>query len=418
MNILHLNTLQTGGAALCAMRINNALQEEGADSRMLFAEDLSLPEGITGAIAEQDKSIWYAHPWMLRFKYQVVKLPFWTVRDHEKMEIVLKRKNEELTKKLYLHGPSSRYKNIAYHPLVDWADVVHLHWVANFVDYPTFFRNVKKPIVWTLHDKFPASGALHLESDHYPVPDSLKDIDNYCRKIKRESILKSNNLNIVAISELMVDECKKSDVLKGFPVTLIHNGVDTEVFHLNNKSAARKELELSEDAKVFLFSANNIYDDNKGFHRLVDAIESLNISNAMLVCIGIFNPSVKKPKASFPIVCTGYIDEQSLLAKYYSSADYYLQCSYTESFGQTIVEAMACGTPVISTKCGVAPELIQPFNGVLCGGFDSGALAHAIEIALAQDYDPNSIRRYILDNYQYSIIARQYLDLYRSIISQ
>lgn len=418
MNILHLNTLQTGGAALCAMRINNALQEEGADSRMLFAEDLSLPEGITGAIAEQDKSIWYAHPWMLRFKYQVVKLPFWTVRDHEKMEIVLRRKNEELTKKLYLHGPSSRYKNIAYHPLVDWADVVHLHWVANFVDYPTFFRNVKKPIVWTLHDKFPASGALHLESDHYPVPDSLKDIDNYCRKIKRESILKSNNLNIVAISELMVDECKKSDVLKGFPVTLIHNGVDTEVFHLNNKSAARKELELSEDAKVFLFSANNIYDDNKGFHRLVDAIESLNISNAMLVCIGIFNPSVKKPKASFPIVCTGYIDEQSLLAKYYSSADYYLQCSYTESFGQTIVEAMACGTPVISTKCGVAPELIQPFNGVLCGGFDSGALAHAIEIALAQDYDPNSIRRYILDNYQYSIIARQYLDLYRSIISQ
>lgn len=418
MNILHLNTLQTGGAALCAMRINNALQEEGADSRMLFAEDLSLPEGITGAIAEQDKSIWYAHPWMLRFKYQVVKLPFWTVRDHEKMEIVLRRKNEELTKKLYLHGPSSRYKNIAYHPLVDWADVVHLHWVANFVDYPTFFRNVKKPIVWTLHDKFPASGALHLESDHYPVPDSLKDIDNYCRKIKRESILKSNNLNIVAISELMVDECKKSDVLKGFPVTLIHNGVDTEVFHLNNKSAARKELELSEDAKVFLFSANNIYDDNKGFHRLVDAIESLNISNAMLVCIGIFNPSVKKPKASFPIVCTGYIDEQSLLAKYYSSADYYLQCSYTESFGQTIVEAMACGTPVISTKCGVASELIQPFNGVLCGGFDSGALAHAIEIALAQDYDPNSIRRYILDNYQYSIIARQYLDLYRSIISQ
>lgn len=417
MKVLHINTMQTAGAALCAMRINNALIKEGIDSRMLFAEGESIPEGIVGAIAERDKSFWYSHSWLLRLKYLLAKLPLWSLEDKEKMEVELQRRNRKLERPLYLHGPSSSYKNIAHHPLVEWADVIHLHWVANFIDYPTFFRDVQKPIVWTLHDLFPAVGALHFESTFYSVPKSLRTIDTYCRKVKRDSMMKARDLNVVAISAIMAETCRLSDVLQGFPVTLIHNGIDTETFRPYNKQTTRLKLGLPNDAKIFLFSANSLDDDNKGLDRLVNALESLSMSNILLVCIGQCHSKMTFSDTLFPIKITGYVDSQKEMAEYYSASDFFIQCSYIESFGQTIVEAMACGTPIVSTKCGVAPELIQPFNGILCDGFDSDSIASGIRQALSVNYDAATIRQYILDHFRYDIIAKQYIELYQSVMT-
>ena len=416
MNVLHINTLQTAGAALCAIRINKALNVEGVDSRMLFAEGDMLPNGISGAIAERDKSLWYSYPWLLRLKYWLARLPFWSINNKEKMEVELQRRNRQLTIPLYMHAPFTCYKNIAHHPLIEWADVIHLHWVANFVDYPTFFKEVRKPIVWTLHDKFPLCGALHFESKFYPVPDSLKSLNDYCKRVKREAILKSKSLNVVAISEMMADDCKNSDVLKGVPVSLIHNGVDTEVFHPYDKQKARQELGLPKDAKILLFSANSLDDENKGLDRLLEALQQVNIQDMMLVCIGMNNDEHPIPCVTFPVKAVGYVCRQGELAEYYSAADYFCQCSYIESFGQTVIEAMACGTPVVSTPCGVASEVIKPFNGVLCDDFTPTALAHGISKALTQMYDSEVIRRYVLENFRYKLIASQYIELYKTII--
>ncbi len=416
MNVLHINTLQTAGAALCAMRINDALQDEGIDSRMLFAQGTDMPKGIKGAIAEEDKDFWHTNRWLLRLKYLLARTPLWRKMDKEKVEMILRRKNIHLNPKLYLHGPYTSYKNIAHHPLVEWADVIHLHWVAYFIDYPTFFKEVKKPIVWTLHDIFPAVGALHFESEFYPVPDSLKEIDAFCRKVKRDSVLQAKSLNVVAISEQMAGVCRKSDVLKGFPVTKIHNGVDTDIFKHHDKKTSRQRLGLPEKAKIFLFSANSLDDENKGLDRLLEALQQVNIQDMMLVCIGMNNDEHPIPCVTFPVKAVGYVCRQGELAEYYSAADYFCQCSYIESFGQTVIEAMACGTPVVSTPCGVASEVIKPFNGVLCDDFTPTALAHGISKALTQMYDSEIIRRYVLENFRYELIASQYIELYKTII--
>ena len=415
MKVLHINTRQTAGAALCAMRISKALEAQGIDSRMLFAEGETIPDGINGAIAEQDNSFWYYNSWLLRFKYLLVRTPFWQTMDKERLEIILKNKNKRLEKKLYLHGPFSSYKNIAHHPWVEWADIIHLHWVTHFVDYPTFFAEVKKPIVWTLHDKFPITGIQHYISDFYPIPVSLRDIDAFCRKIKREGVLKARNLNIVAISELMENECKKSDVLKGFPVTLIHNGVNTDVFQPYNRQEARKELNLDKDATIFFFTANSIDDENKGFDRAVEALSLVNAPNKMLLCIGKKGSIKKLPQSTFPILFMEYISAPNILAKYYAASNYFLQCSYEETFAQAPLEAMACGIPVISTPCSGASDLIRAFNGVICKGFDAEALAVGIREALATEYDTTTIRQYILGNYQYEKIAQQYVRLYEQV---
>ena len=410
MKVLHINSAQTGGAAWCAIRINKALVKSGIDSRMLFAEGKEMPEGVQGTIAERDNIIWNRNRILKKIRNQLAKFSWYM--DTEKMQKQLNVANRQ---HLYLHQPLSNYKNIVHHPLVEWADIIHLHWVPDFVDYPTFFNEMRKPIVWTLHDKYPTVGVMHYSSRFYPVPDELKSLDLKCREIKRHGVSKARSLNLVAISELMVEECKNSKVLGGFPVTLIHNGVDTTVFQPYKKQDCRKELGLIADAKIFLFSSFGINDSNKGLDRVIGALEEVDVQNKMLVCIGNI-PFNFSPDASFPIIVTGGLNNQTKIAKYYSAADYFLQSSYEESFGQTVLESMACGTPVVSTPCGIAPDLIRPFNGVICDGYDANALAAGIREAMKKEYDPFTIRQHIINNYQYDIIAKQYISLYESIL--
>lgn len=413
MRILHINTGTSGGAALCAQRISKALQSKGVNSRMLVAQGES-QEGVIVAERDHNQDFWYSNPLLGKMKHLLMRTPrYW---DKEKFDTILNEKNKQLKEPLYLHGPYSNYKNIARHPLIDWADIVHLHWVPEFVDYPSFFRQVKKPIVWTLHDKFPATGIQHYNSEFFPVPNILKDVDIVCRKIKRKGVLKAKQLQLVAISEQMVNLCQNSEVLKGIPVTLIHNGVDTSVFRPYSKSEVRKILGLPANAVVFLFSSSNIYDSNKGLDRVIEAFEKVMLSNMVLVCIGINNPERSVHQSKFPIVLTGLQNNQADIAQYYSAADFFIQGSYEESFGQTILEAMSCGTPVISTPTGISPELMNTNNGILCRGYDSDALVSGIKEALNKQYDSELIRQHIIDNYSYDIIAKQYIKLYDSLL--
>lgn len=410
MKILHINTSQNGGAAWCAIRINKALAKEGIDSRMLFADGENMPDGVRGEIAKRD-----VNPWK---KYRLLdKLAGMYARHTFGLNAVKLQSNLEKCNKwhLYLHQPLTHYKNIAHHPLIEWADIIHLHWVPDFIDYPTFFKEVKKPIVWTLHDKHPAVGVMHYCSGFHPVPEELKEIDGNCKRIKRKSVSQARNLNLVGISETMVNLCKKSEVLHDFPVTLIHNGVNVDVFKPHDKTEARRKLGIILDAKVFLFSSYGIHDPNKGLDRLIEALEMIDIPNKILICIGGFSGQAL-PDASFPIVLTGLLKNQTKIAKYYSAADCFIQCSYEESFGQTSLEAMACGTPVVSTPCGIAKELIQPFNGIVCDGYTPESIAEGIRRMIEKEYDPVLIRQHIVDEYRYEKIARQYIDLYSSIL--
>ena len=416
MKVLHINTAQTGGAAWCAIRINKALQLEGVDSRMLFSGGAVLPEGVKGAIAEKDKNFWFSNRLTTKIKHLLNRMPWYW--DKEKADGYLNKAKSQIKgeAKPYTHHPFSNFKNIAYHPLIEWADIIHLHWVSDFVDYPTFFKRVKKPIVWTLHDKYPAVGIMHYSSEFFPIPIELQEIDNRCRQIKRKGVKKARSLNIVAIAEEVVDICKKSEVLFDFPITLIHNGVNTNIFRPFDKQTARIDLGLPSDTKILLFSGFIINDRNKGLNRLIDALNKVKITNKMLVCLGKFDNRLI-PTTNYPIHMAGLQNDQTILAKYYSAADFYLQCSYEETFAQTPLEAMACGTPIISTPCCGAKDLIRDFNGVICTSYDAEALSAGIAEALNKKYQTDLIRQHIVDNYQYDKIAKQYINLYECILN-
>jgi len=412
MKVLHINTYQQWGAALCARRINKALVQAGENSRMLFAVGQNSSGDKGWNIARKDDCWWLRIPVLRSLIWRFIHyMPF--MMDAEKLQSQVDSANSN---HLYLHIPLSQYKNLAHHPLIKWADVIHLHWVSGFVDYPTFFKEVRKPIVWTLHDKYPAVGLQHYNSDFYPIPENLKALDEYCRQVKRKSLLKADNLHLVAISQMMLKVCRDSDVLCGFPVTLIHNGIDVSRFKLYDKQKGRIEIGLLPDAKIFLFSAYEIHDPNKGLNRVVNALEKIDIPNKMLVCIGMSTKPT--PDATFPIILTGLLNNQDKISKYYSSADYFIQGSLEETFSQTPLESMACGTPVVSFPCSGANDLINENNGVVCEDFTVDALVNGIKTAMSREYHPKTIREDVIHRFSYDKIAQQYIELYKKVLEK
>ncbi len=421
MNILHLNTENSnGGASLCAKRICNAQRKHGIDARMLVAHGVE-ESFIQKAVPDKKQTdIWYSYPLLGHIKHMLMRMPwFW---DEEKVRIELKKAQENTFEKPYIHMPYSYYKDVTNHPLFQWADIIHLHWVSGFIDYPTFFKKIKKTVVWTLHDEHPAIGLMHYQSCFSPLPITYEKTNNAVIKIKEKAIKHAgSNINIVAISEKMQDVCAQSPITKRLPTTLIHNGVDETIFYPHDKQSVRKFYNIPKDAIVFLFSAYNIGDRRKGLDRVITALESLALPNTYLICIG-ENEGKTAPETSFRIIQTGKIDNQDYIAGLYSASDFFIQASYEESFGQTILEAMACGTPVVSTCCGISPDLIFDFNGIICKGYDPKEIADGIKQALEyqhnQGYSVSIIRDYIVKNYSYDIISNQYINLYKDILSK
>ena len=421
MNILHINTENSfGGASLCAKRICCAQRKHGIDARMLVAHGKEETFIFKAIPDKKKKDIWYSNPLLGHIKHILMRMPwFW---DEEKVRTELKKAQENTIERPYIHLPYSDYKDITKHPLFDWADIIHLHWVSGFIDYPSFFKRIKKPIVWTFHDEHPAIGLMHYQSEFSPLPKEYKKINNIVIKIKEKAIkYAESDINLIAISKKMQDVCAQSSITKKISTTLIPNGVDATVFYPYDKQSVRKFYNIPKDAIVFLFSAYNIWDKRKGLDRVIAALESLSLPNTCLICIG-EDEGKSTPETSFRIIQTGKIDNQNYIAELYSASDFFIQASYEESFGQTILEAMACGTPVVSTCCGISPDLIFDFNGIICKGYDPKEIADGIKQALEyqhnQGYSVSIIRDYIVKNYSYDIISNQYINLYKDILSK
>lgn len=181
------------------------------------------------------------------------------------------------------------------------------------------------------------------------------------------------------------------------------------------RTVARKALSLPEDKVIFLFSAYTITEDRKGLRQLIAALERLQRSDILLVCLGRYK---EKPSATFEIRCEGFVSDCPALSQYYSAADFFVLPSFQEAFAQTPLEAMACGTPVVAFPCSGARDLINPDNGIVCDDFTVEALQKGILQAMQKSYDKDTIIRDLRRRFSYDVIARQYLTLYRKILQQ
>jgi glycosyltransferase involved in cell wall biosynthesis len=406
MKVVHILTTFDGGAGIAAYRIFNSTRALGVDAKALVAYGKNTD--IVNVIKPVNV---FSRFWLIR-RLQVFlqNKGIWP-----QTEVIRRRIQSEMdknAKECFFSSPVTLYKTIADHPWVKEADIVHLHWVGDFLDYKSFFSKVEKPIVWGMQDENPGLGGFHYEIWKKEATDSFKSFDDELIQLKCQAMKNVKSMTMVVIASKLKEFAKRSKLLCNYPCVVINNGVEKEKFVPIPINIAREALNIPKDSRVFLFVAQNIHDKRKGLKELINALENLNMPNTLLVCLGTFH---SVPESSVQIRCEGFVSNNRLQSLFYSAADYFVMPSFAEAFGQVALEALACGTPLIAFPNDGAHDLITSGNGVLCQDFTVDSLVEGIKIAMNEEYDRMKIREDAIRRFSYDKIGNQYLELYEKI---
>lgn len=312
------------------------------------------------------------------------------------------------------------------------ADVIHCHNLhTNYFNLKTLVEMSKlKPVVWTFHDMWPITahcahsfGGKIKENGFFTCPslDIYPPIawhnEKYLER-KKAKIYANSNFHIVAPSKWLAGKVKQS-ILKDKPLTIIYNGINTEAFRPLSQSQCRYDLGLPGDKKIILVVAKRGQSNPwKGGNYAQEAIESQKgRSDVFFVDLG---GDTNKTQENLKIV--SFINNEANLAKYYSAADMLLYPSIADNCPLVILEAMACGLPVVSFDTGGIPELVEhKINGYIAEYQNTGDLKTGIEYLLNSSVpEIEQMKRYsvnkIKSGFTLEKMTEQYIELYKNTL--
>ena len=415
LSVLHLSTWDMkGGAARGAYWLHKGLQQAGIHSKMLVAEKQSDDASVLGA----DRHI---PLFVNKFRQFMDNLP---------VQMQYPDRSHQFSPAWF---PSAMPKQIeAIAP-----DIVHLHWVCAGLLTPEAIARIQQPIVWTLRDMWAFTGGCHyaLDCKKYqkscgacPDLDSPKerDLSRWVWQRKHKAWEKAN-FTIVAISEWLADCARNSSLFYNKRIEVIHNALDESIFKPVPKAVARQVFNLPRDRKIILFGAfNAIHNPVKGFDYLQQALQKLALtdlaSTAMLVIFGSGTPQ-NPPNLGLPARYMGRIQDDYALAVLYSAADVMVVPSVQEAFGKTAMEALACGTPVVSFDATGLKSIVEhQKTGYRAKCFDVEDLANGITWVLQDELRWHQLsarsRQKVEEEFTLKKQAENYIRLYEESIKK
>ena len=419
MRIVHVSTSDiAGGAGRAAHRLHSGLRRIGQDSAMFVAERLS-----------HDPTV---RAWM----------PSGDVAVHPGAGSPLARAPRSLARYLKSRPPGSEFFSDDRHARgVDQvaqlpeADVVNLHWVARFIDHRVFFSTVPPctPVVWTLHDMNAFTGGCHYDAGcgRYVQrcgacpqlgSDAAVDLSRHIWRRKHRSYegIEAGRLHVVTPSRWLAGEARRSTLLGRFPVSVIPNAVDVEAFAPRDRRFARQVLGMHPDAEVVLFVADWADNRRKGLALLTEALAGLSHRSRLLLLSVGHDKSMAENPVRNARRHLGPVSNERLLSVVYSAADVFVIPSVQDNLPNTVLEAMACGTPVVGFSTGGVPDMVRPgHTGLLAPVGDGAALCQALDWLLQDEAGRSAMaancRRIAVEEYALETQSRRYLELYRRI---
>jgi len=419
LKVVHLNTYDgNGGAGRACLRLSDALNASGINSTVIayykFGQNPKI-DTFSKSIFAKAKAVFniLAERYLAKIFVKAAKTPF----------------------SLQWFGQS-----IFKHPAIKDADIIHLHWVNHGFLTPKFLAQLdelEKPVVWTFHDSNAFTGGCHVRysCEHFhkqcgncPLLKFSSDHDishrNWLRKQQAYSKL---GFHIVAPSIWMANSVKQSSLLGIRQISTIPNTIEIDVFKPYVKAEAKKILKIPANHFVimsgFMPSKN---DKHKGTPYLIEALNELakrpEIPNELIELI-IFGNKDEKNLPEFPFKTTflGTINKDEHLAKCYAAADAFITPSLEDNLPNTVMESLACATPVIAFKTGGIPDMVKHLqNGYLADYQSATDLADGIEwLFLHEDRTAvqKEARRTILTEFAPEVIAAKHYILYENLLN-
>lgn len=405
MKVLQINTTfkkggSTGRIAFDLMQIH---QREGIESYAAYAYDLGVND-IPNTIYLQSG---------IRRKLNTLRTRLF---DHHGFY------NEHETKKLI------RWMD-EIHP-----DIIHLHNIHNhYVNVKMLFEYIKQhdiPVVWTLHDcwsftghcaYFDFAGCDKWKTGCHHCP-SLKDYPptwffdrtrrNYADK--KDVFTGVQNLTLCPPSKWLGGLAKES-FLKDYSVEVINNGVDTTIFKPTD-SDVKSKLGIAD--KKMILAVASIFNARKGVKYLKELPELLH-DDETLVIVGV-KPAQKEFFSHPRCITINRTDSLQELAAYYFAADVFINPTLEDNFPTTNIEALACGTPIVTFKTGGSIEPVTEETGAIVDKYDMNGLLSAVReiICKGKDAYQSACITKARNDYNKEIQYMKYIELYKRILEK
>ncbi len=414
MKIAHFNSHMNGGAAIAARRLHESLVERGIDSTF-YSKSGSRPDASYALVFTDEQTIYT-----------------WMKRRFEKWRMIAPA----------FRGRPEGYEqfSLGWQPLPTplqrtgaTPSIVHMHWIADFIDYPSFFASIPDdlPIVWTLHDMNPFTGGCHYswECGKYQQgcyacpqlgPAGRVDLAARNSRVKAEAIA-AKNIHVVADSHWLEGEARKSALFSNVrSFRTIHYGLDTERFIPRDTVACRMALGLDHDALIIAFGADDIENRRKGMALLFESLDAITSDRQVVVLVFGHGQELPLRFERFTVRNVGFVQDPALMSIIHSASDVFIIPSLYEAFGQTALEAMACGTPVVGFDTGGIPDMISHGEtGLLARPGDAADLAEKIQWMVDHKSERRAMgtaaRLLVEREYTLAVQASRYLGLYRSL---
>lgn len=305
-------------------------------------------------------------------------------------------------------------------------DIIHLHNIHGyFINYPLLFRFLQEwggPVVWTLHDCWSFTGHCAYfdmvncnkwqnkcmncpQRDSYPKSYIDQSFRNYITKKSSFNTILSQ-LTLVPVSKWLSDLLTKS-YLSNCRIRKIHNGIDLKLF---------KPLSDYNKEKFVILGVANVWDQRKGLADFIKLSDTLS-DRYKIILIGLSEKQIK----SLPINIQGIRRTENInqLIELYSMADVFINPTWEDNFPTTNIEALACGTPVITYSTGGSPEAIDSNTGIVVEQGDVQGLKKAIEtIRTSSDrFTPELCRGRAEKYFNQDDRFEEYFELYEKIIN-
>jgi glycosyltransferase involved in cell wall biosynthesis len=418
LKVVHLNTYDgNGGAGRACLRLNLALNaQHEIDSKVLvfykFGKTDAVKSFTNNAVKRACAALTILSERLLAKRFlKPVKIPF----------------------SFTWFGIS-----VINHPDVLAADIIHLHWVNHSFLNPKHLAELiklNKPIVWTFHDSNAFTGGCHVRytCDHFEkecgdcpvlIHSNPNDISHQIWKQKHQAY-QNLNFQVIAPSSWMQKSVLRSSLMQSKTVKVIPNTLETNVFQPRNQQQARKKLGLPLDKFIFLTGfMPSKKDSHKGAAYLLESLELLAAKNSIhsneieLVIFGNRN-TTDLPVFPFKATFLGTIKEDEKLAACYAAADAFLIPSLEDNLPYTVMESLACGTPVIAFTTGGIPDMvIHQENGFLAEYKSSQSFCDGMEWIKnhpVKEVLRTNARETVIQKFSESVIAQNHLALYKSL---
>ena len=415
MRVLIVNTSESkGGAAVAAKRLTQALINHGVKAKMLVCEKQ------TDAVYVAQ----YGRPWRHRLAFLGERIGIW-------MNNLFSRKH------LFEVSTADWGVDITHTEEFREADIIHLHWVNQGMLSLAGVRKILrsgKPVVWTMHDMWPCTAICHHAHQCNRFQESCgqclflrfpREHDLSYRVFrKKKRVLQEGSLHMVAVSSWLAERAATSALLKGREITVIPNSLSLERFRLLNRTDMRSLLHLS-SKYIIAFGAARIDTPIKGFTYLKQAlaymVEHLHYrrEDLTLVLFGGVKDKRLLDDMPTPYIYMGMVKDEDMLSRIYAAANVLVSSSLYETFGQTLIEAQACGcVPVSFNNSGQTDIIVHKKNGYLADYLSVPDLARGIDWGCHAPIERRELRAHVLGRYSESKVAGRYSALYHQILEE